>query len=233
MFFIELIFFPIVLAAVIVGIRVVIINIQLSKSNYSQSSGNTLWNLIFNKGNYGEFLTYRILEKLGENHILCNVYLPKRNEETTEVDLISINTKGIFVYESKNYSGWIFGDEKSKNWTQCVKGGKKNKFFNPIFQNKGHITAIDNYLDKKYSNCFLSYIVFSERCELKKITVSSNNVKVMNRYHLKKHLTQDKSILPDVLLIEEIEKIYDTLKSNTLADKSTKQKHIENINSRL
>ncbi|MDD4689580.1 MAG: nuclease-related domain-containing protein [Eubacteriales bacterium] len=225
----EYLIFPLIVFAIIIGIRIALINIQLSKSTYSQITGNTVWNLILNKGNYGEFLTYRILEKCGENKILCNVYLPKSNGETTEVDLISINSKGIFVYESKNYSGWIFGDDKSRNWTQCLKGGKKNKFYNPVFQNKGHITAIDNYLEKNYSNCFLSYIVFSERCELKKITVSTDNVKVMNRNYLKKHLAQDKNTLPDVLLSEDVNRIYDTLKSNTLVDELVKQKHIENI----
>ncbi len=225
--------FPFIILAIIIGIRIAFVNLQLYKSTYSQSSGNKVWDLIFSKGNNGEFLTYRILEKNGENKILCNTYLPKSNEETTEVDLISINNKGIFVYESKNYSGWIFGDDNSKNWTQCLKGGKKIKFYNPIFQNKGHITAIDNYLGKNYSNCFISYIVFSQRCELKKINVSSENIRVMNRNYLKKYLAEDKNRLPDLLTEEQINQIYESLKTNTLVNRAVKQKHIEDINRRI
>ena len=41
--------------------------------------------------------------------------MSKEDGETSEVDLIFITQKGIFVFESKNYSGWIFGDEKSRN----------------------------------------------------------------------------------------------------------------------
>ncbi|NLK22184.1 MAG: NERD domain-containing protein [Epulopiscium sp.] len=26
----------------------------------------------------------------------------------------------MYVFESKNYSGWIFGNEKDKNWTQML-----------------------------------------------------------------------------------------------------------------
>ncbi|MBD8948316.1 MAG: NERD domain-containing protein, partial [Blautia obeum] len=33
------------------------------------------------------------------------------------------------------YSGWIFGNEKSKNWCETLKG-KKYFFYNPIKQNK-------------------------------------------------------------------------------------------------
>ena len=50
-----------------------------------------------------------------------------------------IHEKGIFVIESKNYSGWIFGNERDKKWTQVLANGDKNYFFNPILQNKIHI----------------------------------------------------------------------------------------------
>lgn len=229
----ELFAYVIIFVIVLVVLKITSVYLQLSKSNYSKSSGNALFDVVFNTGNYGEFLTYRILEKCGENNILCNVYLPKSNGQTTEVDLISINKKGIFVYESKNYSGWIFGDEKSRNWTQCIKGGKKNKFYNPVIQNKCHINAINNFLNKRYSDYFLSYIVFSERCEFKKIDINSDKVKVINRYNLEKYLRSDKNNLPDVLTDDDISNIYNTLKFNILADNETKQKHIENINARL
>lgn len=231
--FMELFAYVIIFVIVLVVLKITSVYLQLSKSNYSKSSGNALFDVVFNTGNYGEFLTYRILEKCGENNILCNVYLPKSNGQTTEVDLISINKKGIFVYESKNYSGWIFGDEKSRNWTQCIKGGKKNKFYNPVIQNKCHINAINNFLNKRYSDYFLSYIVFSERCEFKKIDINSDKVKVINRYNLEKYLRSDKNNLPDVLTDDDISNIYNTLKFNILADNETKQKHIENINARL
>jgi hypothetical protein len=66
---------------------------------------------IFNSGNYGEFLTFCCLEKLkGDHKLLTNVYLPKKDGSTTEIDLIMIDETGIYVFESKNYSGWIFGD---------------------------------------------------------------------------------------------------------------------------
>lgn len=66
--------------------------------------------------------------------ILRNVYLPKDNGETSEIDVLYITQKGIFVFESKNYSGWIFGDEKGQYWTAMLPNRQKNRFYNPIKQ---------------------------------------------------------------------------------------------------
>ena len=69
-------------------------------------------------GEHGEKLTERELKfirLLGrKGKILRNVYIPKDNGETTEIDIVYITQKGIFVIESKNYSGWIFGNEKDQ-----------------------------------------------------------------------------------------------------------------------
>lgn len=81
-------------------------------------------------GKHGEKLTERELKWVKlfgrKGKTLRNIYLPKDNGETSEVDLIYITQKGIFVFESKNYSGWIFGDEKSKNWTAMLPNKQKN-----------------------------------------------------------------------------------------------------------
>ena len=223
------IFFMFVPLFVIFGIRILLINSKLKKTSYEEASGNNLWKILFDKGNYGEFLTYSILEKSGENRMLCNIYLTKAGGKTTEIDLISINTSGIFVYESKNYSGWIFGDEKNKNWTQSLQNKQKNKFYNPILQNKGHIKAINEFLEKKYSDMFLSYIVFSERCELKKITFTAENVRVFKRNKLAKQLVADKSDIGNRLTIEQVDKIYHILKQHSLVSDEVKKNHIDYI----
>ncbi|MEI7884379.1 MAG: nuclease-related domain-containing protein [Clostridia bacterium] len=225
----------IILAFVILAncIKIVFFKRKMEKSNYQSVSGNNLWKTLFNRGNYGEFLTFAILEELREDKILTNIYLPSNSEETTEIDLLMVNKTGIYVFESKNYSGWIFGNEKNKMWTQSLKGGLKNKFFNPIWQNKAHITALDNYLDKKYSKYIYSYIVFSERCELKKIEVKSENVTVIKRNDLIKSLNNRTAQLDAVLTEQEINGIYESLKKKTLVDDITKQKHIHDIKKKL
>ena len=81
-------------------------------------------------GKYGEKLTERKLKKINffgrKGKIFKNIYIPKDNNETSEVDLVYITKKGIFVIESKNYSGWIFGDNYSLNWTVSLSNGEKS-----------------------------------------------------------------------------------------------------------
>ena len=74
-----------------------------------------------------------------------NCYIPNRSGDKIEIDMIMLCQKGIYVIENKNYSGWIFGDEKSKNWCEILKG-KKYFFYNPIKQNKSHIKNLEKQL---------------------------------------------------------------------------------------
>ena len=98
-----------------------------------------------------------------------------------------IHTSGIYVIESKNYSGWIFGNEKQTYWTQTLskgrRGTQKEKFYNPIMQNKSHIKWVEKQVGN--INNIYSLIVFSERCTLKSVEVTSPNVWVMKRNILK------------------------------------------------
>lgn len=59
-------------------------------------------------GNWGEVLTAKELKYVQlfgrKGRILRNIYVPKDNGETSEIDLLYITQKGIFVFESKNYS---------------------------------------------------------------------------------------------------------------------------------
>lgn len=214
----------------IVFVRLLLIYLKLSNSDYEDVSGNNLWSVAFNTGTYGELSTFYNLERLKSNNkILTNIYIPKKDGKTTEIDILMINPTGIYVFESKNYSGWIFGDENSKMWTQTLKNGKKNRFYNPIWQNKGHISALDEFLNKQYSNLVYSYIVFSERCELKKITIKSSDIKVINRYSLNNFIKKDIESKQNRLSEMQINEIYRKLEVRTLVNKVVKDKHIQDI----
>ena len=56
--------------------------------------------------------------------VLQNIYIPQNDEGTTEIDLLYLTQKRIFVIESKNYSGYIFGNEKYSKWTSSLYAGK-------------------------------------------------------------------------------------------------------------
>ncbi|HIW74852.1 MAG TPA: NERD domain-containing protein [Firmicutes bacterium] len=95
------------------------------KTQYFKQTQNSYWNVRKSKGLLGEYYTYTYLEHLpGYKRFVFNCYLPKQNEERTEVDIILIHESGVYVLESKNYSGWIFGTETNQYWTQVLPTGK-------------------------------------------------------------------------------------------------------------
>jgi len=215
---------------VTVGILMLPRYIRYRGSNYKAASGNSFAKTIFNSGNYGEFLTFTYLEKLdGYHQLMTNLYLPKKDGSTTEIDLLMLSPTGIYVFESKNYSGWIFGDEKSKSWTQSLQNKQKNRFFNPVWQNKGHINALKLATELDNPDLYKSYIIFSERCELKKVNITSPNVKVMKRNALIKTIKEDMENSFNFLTIEEVDQLYFKLQRYAHADQTIKKAHIDNV----
>ena len=183
-------------------------------------------------GQYGEDLTARVLKisKLFGRRglMLRNVYIPAEIGETTEIDLIYITQKGLFVIESKNFSGWIFGRESDRYWTQSLPDKSKHRFYNPIWQNRGHIKWLKAFLQNEALPCF-SMIVFSERCSLKKLQYRENDCAVIQRDELFDEIRHRWKNAPDVLDETQIQTVYDTLSVLQNADAALKLAHIERI----
>ena len=208
-------------------------NNQFKQGSYYQVTHNPFLSTIFNLGRNGEYQIYKRLchyESTG-GKFLFNCYLPKENGETTEIDVLLIKSDGIFVFESKNYSGWIFGDEKSKNWTQILPKGKgrshKQHFFNPIRQNEAHIKWLRNEVGDVLP--IHSIIVFSERCTLKKVTVSSREIQVIKRDVIKSAVEHAGCIQSRKLCQEEIDETYCKLYPFTQVSEEQKLQHVQNI----
>lgn len=182
-------------------------------------------------GRRGEKLTERELKLVQlfgrKGRVLRNVYLPKENGGTSEVDVIFISQKGIFIFESKNYSGWIFGDEKSRNWTVMLPNKQKSQFYNPIMQNRTHLKWMKEYVSEEIP--LFSIIVFSERCELKKVTVFSDDIRVIKRDRTYATVRDIWDRNPDALSDEVVENLYGKLKELTQVDQAVKTAHVESI----
>jgi len=210
-----------------------VLKMRYEKTEYYKQTRNPYTKVLFNTGLLGEFYTYKNLKPLGgHKRYLFNLYIPKDNGETTELDVVLLHESGIYVFESKNYSGWIFGTETQQYWTQTLPAGKrrsqKNQFFNPIMQNKVHIKWLQTFLKDK-TLPFYSYIVFSGRCTLKKITLTSGQHHVVNRYNLLSALQQNVAKEGAKLSPDKIELLYEKLYPLTQVDEAQKIMHIQNI----
>ena len=97
-----------------------------------------------------------------------NVTLPVP-DGTTQVDHIFVSRFGVFVVETKNMGGWIFGGERDRQWTQVFRSGQKARFQNPLRQNYRHTKAVEAALAdlRLPSGAVRSVVAFVGKAELK------------------------------------------------------------------
>jgi hypothetical protein len=118
--------------------------------------------------NSGEALVSRAIESnfnTPDYHLLNHITLTLE-DGTTQIDHILVSRFGVFVIETKNFSGWIFANAKQATWTQVL-FHKKFKFQNPIFQNMRHVNAVKNILDFLQPNHIKSLVVFTGDAKFK------------------------------------------------------------------
>nr|WP_319396328.1 NERD domain-containing protein [uncultured Desulfobacter sp.] len=96
--------------------------------------------------------------------LIRNVTLPT-DDGSTQIDHVIISKYGIFVVETKNMKGWIFGGERQATWTQVI-FKTKTKFQNPLRQNYKHVKTLEGLLGLP-ADCFHSVIVFMGNCKFK------------------------------------------------------------------
>lgn len=120
------------------------------------------------KGKLGEeIVKQKLANRLPKDKykIINDVFLPLKEGGTTQIDHIIVSIYGVFVVETKNYSGWIFADRNQQSWTQSI-GREKFHFQNPIRQNYLHICSIadDLGLPKEFLH---GIVTFADDCEFK------------------------------------------------------------------
>lgn len=231
--YIILIILAIVIPKIVERIRYQKRKKEYEESTYYQITGTEYAHMRNDAGKVGEYLIYKTLKSY-ENEsgkFLFNLYLPKEEDETTEIDVVFISSKGIFVFESKNYSGWIFGDEKQAFWMQTLPTGRnrsqKEKFYNPIMQNKKHIQYLEKCIGEEIP--LFSVVVFSDKCTFKKMNIQNTDTKVIHNIELYSLMNDIFNTKPDTLNINQVKEIYDVLYPFSQVSNETKEKHIKKI----
>ncbi|NWO04143.1 MAG: NERD domain-containing protein [Alteromonadaceae bacterium] len=99
------------------------------------------------KGKFGEFLvnlSARLFLDKSRYHLIKNVTLPT-DDGTTQIDHVLVSEFGVFVVETKNMKGWIFGSPHQRYWTQKIYRSSR-KFQNPLHQNYKHVKTLQTLL---------------------------------------------------------------------------------------
>ncbi len=105
-------------------------------------------------GELGEYKIDIQLDQLPKNsRYLSDILLPNPKSKSgySQIDHIVFTSYAIFVIETKNYSGTIYGDRKRASWS--VNG--KFPMVNPFNQNFGHIKAVESVLKDIESTNFV------------------------------------------------------------------------------
>lgn len=183
------------------------------------------------KGFLGEEDVAKTLGQFKEDGVvLRNCYIPCGNGKTSEIDLIMIHKSGIYVFECKNYSGWIFGNESQRQWTQSLRSGrhdsKKHRLYNPLLQNETHIKNLKKCL-KEYDGPYYSYIVFGDNCELKDVRLETGYHHVINRPQLSADIKRTVETATFTLSPDDIQTLFAKLLPYTVVSDDEKQQHIE------
>ena len=170
-------------------------------------------------GHIGEMKVSFFLSFLPSKYIVLNDILLQNGNKSSQIDHIVVSRYGVFVIETKNYSGWIYGSEKSRQWTQNIYG-EKHSFFNPVLQNKGHIHTLKTVLG------FISIVAFSEKADLKS-SFNENVVYISEINGLIK--SYDIPVLSD----EDVEYITAILNDRNVTSAERREQHTENIRQHL
>ena len=153
-------------------------------------------------------------------YVINNLTLRIGENKTSPIDHVVINEHGVFVIETKNYSGRIYGNETQLEWTQVLNyGNVKNKLYNPIKQNRTHLYHISNLLNGKLP--LFSAVVF--------VQGNTQYINASGVYNLRELRRLLKSNTGEYLSPEKMEEAYKTLLNANDAS-ITKREHIQNIN---
>ena len=98
-------------------------------------------------------------------HLLNHITL-RLKDKTTQIDHVLVSRFGIFVIETKDYRGWIFGGPGDRYWTQVLFRGKF-RFQNPMRQNYRHVCAVQELLDFLPPELIQPIVVFTGDAEFK------------------------------------------------------------------
>ena len=174
------------------------------------------------KGTKGEKRVSSVLNKLDKSkYKILNDVLVRAKDKTVQIDHIVVSIYGIFVIETKNYSGNIYGDGYKDKGTQYI-GREKNLFQNPLRQNYGHYKTIADLLNISDDKLIKPVVVFAGTAKLK-ISNANNVVYIRNLYNYVDYYKEE------IINIKTVERYCEILTQSNIESAAENRKHVQRI----
>jgi len=150
-----------------------------------------------------------------------NIILPSKNG-TTQIDHLLVSPYGLFIVETKNKKGWIFGSADQSEWTQIL---FKEKYFfqNPLRQTFRQKKVLSEFLNLNESLIY-TVVYFVGDCTFK--TPLPDNV--INS-GIGRYIKKFKNYILSPQDVEHVIKILDDHISNSTL---SKRDHIRSLHQR-
>lgn len=189
------------------------------------------------KGKEGEKWVHNILMALPNEYYVMDDVVLNTVRGTTQIDHIVISKYGVFVIETKNYRGNIYGNDDSKKWNQNIvtdvtyrkKWWKtytyvtKHQFYNPVKQCLSHMYEVKKSLKEWPYLKIVPIVVFTGGADLSNI-------------HSKNHVIYDNDLLVTIysyktifLSNTDMQKIVERLTLLNVREYVDDTTHVKNI----
>jgi len=150
-----------------------------------------------------------------------DIIIPSENG-TTQIDHLLVSPYGLFIVETKNKTGWIFGSKGQKEWTQSLYGNNYS-FQNPTRQTFRQKKILSEFLGVNESTIH-TIIYFVGNCKFK--TELPDNV---IRSRLGKYIKQFKDrVLPP----EEVDRVVGEIEYYVSESSITTRDHMQSLHKR-
>lgn len=154
-----------------------------------------------------------------EYYLFDDVYL-KVNDNHVQIDHIVVSKYGIFVIETKNIKGWIYGADKSEYWTKNMYG-KKYNFRNPLKQNYYHVKSLQTLLTVPQYK-FIPIVVFLDNA---KLNCSTSGI-VIHANDLVKTIKRHNNVMFDE---NELKCIVKVISESSITDRKRRKTHVRQV----
>lgn len=186
------------------------------------------------KGSAGEQLTKYFCKATTDMLVLRDVLIDGANGGTSQIDLLLIGAKGVFVIEVKYYHehATVYGSGKNSKWYYYL-GGKRYELYSPLHQNKQHVKYLKTLLaDFGDVPMFSALVIFCKDFKVEHVNADPQNPDtfVCNSLPaLQRGIGVISENRPDVLDEEKRSKLRDYIAEHQHGGKEARREHVERV----